>query len=191
VELTSASLLERLQTAPDDAGWRRLVELYTPLIKGWLLRDPALRDEADDLVQDVLAVVVRELPAFRRQRPGSFRAWLRAITAHRLQAHWRSRQRRPPDAGDPQPLLAQLADPASDLSRLWDQEHDRHVARRLLDLIEADFEPATWQAFRQVVLAERTPADVAAELGLTVNAVLLAKSRVLRRLREEGRGLLD
>src|SRR5579885_2744950 len=97
---TSASLLERLRSAPDEAAWRRLDDLYRPLIRRWLLRDPSLRHEADDVVQDVMEVLVRELPTFQRQRTGSFRRWLRAITAHRLGAHYRSRR------GHPQPLAA-------------------------------------------------------------------------------------
>ena len=78
---TSASLLERLRTAPDEAAWRRLHDLYHPLIRRWLLRDPTLREEADDLVQEVMAVLVRELPAFQRQRTGSFRRWLRSAVS--------------------------------------------------------------------------------------------------------------
>src|SRR5205823_682766 len=77
---TSVSLLERLQTQPDEAAWQRLDRIYRPLIRAWVLRDPALRQDADDLAQEVMSVLVRELPRFRRQLPGSFRAWLRAVT---------------------------------------------------------------------------------------------------------------
>ena len=60
-----------------------------------------------------------------------------------------------------------------------------------MELIEPEFTRPTWLAFRRQVLDGRLPAEVAAELGMTVNAVLLAKSRVLARLRKEGRGLID
>ena len=86
--------------------------------------------------------------------------------------------------------LDELEDPQSALSRLWDVEHDRHVARRLLALLEPQFEAATLAAFRRVVLEGRKPAEAAAELGVSVNAVLLAKSRVLRRLRQEAGEML-
>src|SRR5205814_8835149 len=72
---TPVSLLDRLQRQPDAQSWERLVQLYEPFIRRWL-RDPALGPDADDLPQEVLAVLVRDLPAFRRQRSGSFRAWL-------------------------------------------------------------------------------------------------------------------
>jgi RNA polymerase sigma-70 factor (ECF subfamily) len=186
---TSASLLERLATCPDEASWERLDSLYQPLIRRWLAREPGLRNDVDDLVQEVMTVLVRELPGFHRQRSGSFRRWLKTITLHRLQSHLRGR-RATGTAAD-SPLIEQLADPNSDLSRQWDAEHHTHVVRRLLELIEADFAPNTMTAFRRVVLDQRKPAEIAAELSMSLNAVLVAKSKVLSRLRQEARGFLD
>jgi len=191
---TSASLLDQLRQQPDQAAWRRLVELYTPLIRGWLRRHADLRQEADDVVQEVLAVVVRKLPQFNHQgRPGSFRRWLRSITVNCLRDYCKSRRGRPLATGDSRIglMLTQLEDPESNLSREWDRDHDRHVTQQLLELIRPRFEPATWEAFRRVALDGASPDAVAAELGLTVNAVFIAKSRVLSRLRQEGAGLLD
>jgi RNA polymerase sigma-70 factor (ECF subfamily) len=191
---TSVSLLERLRRQPDAASWQRLVAVYTPLIEGWLRRHLLPDADTDDLVQEVLAVVVRELPRFEHsRRPGAFRSWLRTITAHRLGDFWRARHNRPEATGDSDFLkrLAQLEDPASGLSRLWDEEHDRHVVSRLLEMIRPHFQPATWRAFQGVMLEGQPAAAVAAQLGTSVNAVLLAKSRVLRALRREARGLID
>src|SRR5947209_19592475 len=92
---TSTSLLRRLQGQPDTASWQRLVDLYTPLIRGWLARHARLHD-ADDLVQEVLAIVVRKLPKFRRTpRTGAFRCWLRTITVNCLRGLWRAQRTRP------------------------------------------------------------------------------------------------
>ena len=186
---TSARLLERLRTAPDDVSWRRLDDLYRPLIRRWLERDPSLGTEAEDVVQEVMSVIVCELPGFQRQRPGSFRRWLRTVTAHRLAAYYRSRQNRPQAMGslrDECPLT-DLADPNSELARQWDEEYDRYVLRRLMDLIE----PSTLAAFRRVALDGAAAEQAADELGLSVGAVWLAKSRVLSRLRQEAEGLID
>jgi len=191
---TSASLLERLRQQPDDRSWQRLVDLYTPLLQGWLRRNSVPAADVDDLVQEVMAVLVRELPDFHydRQR-GSFRGWLRTITANRLRMFWRSRQGRPLATADSDLArkLQELEDPHSALSRLWDREHDRHVAQRLLELIEGEFEPASWRAFQRLALDGARPSTVAAELGISLNAVYLAKYRVLKRLRQEMQGLTD
>ena len=189
---TSVTLLERLRTQPDEAAWRRLDDLYRPLIRHWLLRDPTLRDEAEDLVQEVLAVLVRELPNFQRERDGSFRCWLRTITWNRLQAFWQSRQHRPKllQSDSSGSILGQLEDPHSTLSHQWDEEHDRHVVRRLMERIEPQFEPNTLQAFRRTVFDGAQAGEVASELWISVNAVLLAKSRVLKQFRQEGEGLI-
>jgi RNA polymerase sigma-70 factor (ECF subfamily) len=191
---TSVSLLDQLRLHPDAASWQRLVDLYTPLIRGWLRRHHVAPQDTEDLTQDVLAVVVRELPAFEHNgRPGAFRSWLRTVTVNRARNFWRQRHARPVATGDSDflAMLDQLEDPESALSRLWDQDHDRHVARRLMDLLEGQFEPSTWRAFRRVVLDGARAADAARELGMSVNAVLLAKSRVLRRFRQEMQGLTE
>ena len=112
-----------------------------------------------------------------------------------MQAFWRKRKHRPQALGGElaDGPLSLLADPASALSRQWDEEHDRHVVRRLLEMLEADsaFEPITLRAFHRVVFDAMKPALVAAELNLSVNSVLLAKSRVLKWLRQEAAGLID
>jgi RNA polymerase sigma-70 factor (ECF subfamily) len=191
---TSISLLDRLREQPDSTGWQRLVDLYTPLIRGWLRRHGLPPQEADDLVQEVLTVVVRRLPEFRRaERTGAFRRWLRTITVNCLRDFWKRQRTRPRATGDSDFLhvLDQLEDPESALSRLWDEEHDRHVTQRLLEMIRPQFETSTWEAFQRVALHGVPPDQVAAELGMSVNAVFIAKSRVLCRLRQEGAGLID
>ena len=112
---------------------------------------------------------------------------------NRLRVFWRIRKAVPVTAGgsDFNHILDQLEDSESDLSRIWDDEHDRHVARRLMELIEPEFESITWSAFRSLVLEGKRTSEVAADLVITVNAVRIAKSRVLRRFRQEVDGLID
>lgn len=184
---TPVSLLERLQCVPDADSWKRLVELYTPWLQGWLRQYGLQSADVEDLVQEVLTTVNRELAGFRPgSRPGSFRSWLRAITRNRLRDFWRALRRRP--VGE---TVSDLEDRTANLDRLWDEEHDRYVARRLLELIETEFEPGTVQAFRRLVLDGLHGDEVARELGISVNAVYIAKSRVLARLRQEIGGLID
>jgi RNA polymerase sigma factor (sigma-70 family) len=191
---TSVSLLERLCLQPDDDSWKRFVDLYAPLIRGWLRRHSVKDEDAEDLAQEVMTVVVRELANFQHnQQRGAFRNWLRNVTVNQLRALWRTRRGRAEASGDSDiaRMLDQLADPNSSLSRLWDQQHDQHVAGRLIELIQPQFEAKTWQAFRHVALDGMKAAIVAEKLGMSVNAVLIAKCRVVNRLRQELRGLTD
>jgi RNA polymerase sigma-70 factor (ECF subfamily) len=194
VNPTPTSLLERLKIAgPEADDWQRLHELYTPLIRQWLLRTPSLNGEVADLVQEVLLVVVRKIPSFERQREGSFRCWLRTVTTNQVRDCWKRRQRRPQAGLDDEgnDFIAQLEDPASALSQQWDREHDRFVLEKLMSVVQADFSPAVWEAFRRFAIDGQAAEQVAAQLNMSRNAVGLAKSRVLKRLRQEAAGLLD
>jgi RNA polymerase sigma-70 factor (ECF subfamily) len=185
---TSFSLLERLRRPDQPAAWARFVELYTPLLYYWARRTGLQTADAADLVQDVFAVLVKQLPLFNYDRNKSFRAWLRTVTLNK----WRERQRRRVVATvtDDNPALAGLASPASP-EALDEAEYNQHLTRRALQLMQVEFPPATWKACWEVVVAGRRAAAVAVELGLSVGAVYTAKSRVLRKLREELAGLLD
>jgi RNA polymerase sigma-70 factor (ECF subfamily) len=190
---TPISLLERLRLGPDPDSWKRLVDLYTPLVASWLRAQGLQPADVDDLTQEVLGTLLRALPQFRHDlRPGAFRRWLGGIVLNRLRAFRRAR-RPVPVAGDlfREQALDELEDPSSELSRRWDEEHDWHVVRRLLELIEPEFEPATWRAFRMAVLEGKPTQEVATALNLSANAVRIAKSRVLARFRQEIAGLID
>jgi RNA polymerase sigma-70 factor (ECF subfamily) len=141
-----------------------------------------------------MAVVVRRLAEFQHNgRVGAFRTWLKSIAVNCLRDHWRRGKNLPRATGESgfQQILAQLADPGSELSRLWDLEHDRHVARQLLQLLRNEFEPKTWKAFQRTALEGASANEVAAELAITTNAVFIARSRVLARLRQEAAELID
>jgi RNA polymerase sigma-70 factor (ECF subfamily) len=191
---TSLSLLERLRDSPKNEGWNRLAELYTPLIRTWLRRYDVQDSDAHDLVQDVLLAVSKDLSKFEHAgQPGAFRGWLKAILINRLRKFWRARDRRPEARGDSDidAKLAQLDDPTSELSQIWNREHDQYVLRQLLSLAEPHFEPNTWKAFCRVALEGAKADDVAQEMGISRNAVIIAKCRVLNRLRQEAEGLIE
>jgi RNA polymerase sigma-70 factor (ECF subfamily) len=192
---TSLSLLDDLKHKPGGPAWARLVDLYTPVLRGWLRRYSDLTPaDVDDLVQEVLLAVARDMPKFEHAgRPGAFRGWLRTVLVHRLKHFWRSRNRRPTAIGgsDFAGDLQQLEDGGTPISRLFDREHDVRLLGRLLDLVQVQFAPNTWQAFRRQVLDGRPPEEVAAELNMPLHSVYAAKSRVLHALRELARGLVD
>ncbi len=147
---TSVSLLERLARAPTNDDWRELLVLYQPLLRAWMARAGVPASDVDDLAQDVLVVVFRELTRFERRGQGAFRVWLRTILVHRIRNYFRGQKYRPtPISGSD---FGALESPDSALSQLWDREHDEHVVASLLRRVQGDFSPMTWQAFLRHVL---------------------------------------
>jgi RNA polymerase sigma-70 factor (ECF subfamily) len=181
---TPVSLLQRLGRAPTEAAWERFVRLYTPLLFYWARHAGLQEHDAADLVQDVLLVLVQKLPEFQYQPGKSFRGWMRTVLLNK----WRDR--RAPAATVAFDSDIQSAGPDG-VALLEEEEYRRYLVGRALRLMQTDFEPATWQACWETVVCDRPPTRVAAELGITVNAVYLAKSRVLAQLRCDLDGLLD
>lgn len=187
---TSASLLAAVRNTRDDSAWVRFHSLYAPLLRVWAERVGLGTHDAEDAVQETLVVVAAQLPAFRYDpAEGRFRGWLRVIVTNVLRNRVRKAARVPRTPGND--LLAALAADESEAARAWDLEHDRHVLLGLLDLLSAEFAPATLEAFRRSGLGGESAASAGAALNLSANAVLVAKSRVLHRLRELAAGLAD
>ncbi len=182
---TSRSLLLRVKANDQDA-WQRLVGLYTPLVSHWCRQWGAPADDLPDLVQEVFAAVARGLGTYRADDPGAtFRGWLRTIARNKLRDHLRRGPAHGEGGSEALVRLQELPDDddGADLS-----EGDAEVAalyRRALEQVRCQFEERTWRAFWRVAIEDRSPAEVAAELGLSPNGVRQAKSRVLRRLKEE------
>lgn len=191
---TSLSLLDRARGDVTDEAWQRMTEVYSGLLRSWLVRFDVTSADADDLVQEVLLTVSRELARFEHSgRAGAFRSWLRTILVHRLRDFWRSRKYRPAAMGGSTwaEQLEQLADESSHASREWNLEHDQHVMARLLESVRPRFESKTWEAFRRQMFDGQRADAVATELGMPLNSVYVARSRVLSTLRREAAGLID
>jgi RNA polymerase sigma-70 factor (ECF subfamily) len=188
---TASSLLEQVR-ARDPAAWKRLLDLYGPLVYGWGRRAGLQAADAADVMQEVFRAVFRSIGGFRRDRPGdSFRSWLWGITHNKLRDFWRRRGGEPPGEGgsDAQKRLAQLAaqeeGSTSQSAEARPSGQTAALFHRAVELIQSEFEERSWRAFWRVVVEGERPAEVAAALGMTVNAVYVAKSRVLHRLRQE------
>jgi RNA polymerase sigma-70 factor (ECF subfamily) len=177
---TSASLLERLRQ-PDDNAWDRYVALYAPLLHRWAGRLGLQDADAADLVQDTLGVLLRELPGFDYDPGRSFRGWLRTVLVHRWH-RWPRRAAAPLADDPPGP------DPADEVE---EDEYRGYLVGRALKIMRTDFEPPTWKACWECVVNGRPAAEVAGELGMSTAAVYIARSRVLRRLREELQGMIE
>jgi RNA polymerase sigma-70 factor (ECF subfamily) len=183
---TPISLLEHLRANNQDS-WRRLLDLYGPLVRFWCGRCGLAPPDVEDIAQEVFAGVIKGLAAFRHDRPSdTFRGWLRVITRNQLLLFYRRNQGKPVAAGGSDTLrtLQQVADPwtsdsedeKAEISLLW---------RRAMERVRGEFEQHTWLAFWLTVVEGRAPATLTVELDMTAVAIRQAKSRVLRRLKLE------
>ncbi|MCA9164795.1 MAG: sigma-70 family RNA polymerase sigma factor [Planctomycetales bacterium] len=184
---TSYSLIDRIREH-DQAAWERLVDLYAPLVAAWCRQAGLNECDADDVMQEVFAAVLRGMSGFRRDRDGAtFRGWLRVIARNCISQHFRKISRQAGGEGGtaawqriesiPDDLVP--TDPTTEASEI------QSVLQRGLQMIRAHFEPVTWQAFWQVVVDGRAAVDVASDLKISAGAVRQAKYKVLRRLRAE------
>jgi RNA polymerase sigma-70 factor (ECF subfamily) len=182
---TSLSLLQRIRDG-DSSGWRRVVALYAPLLQHWCRRWGVQGADADDLVQEVFHAAAQSIVNFRREHStDTFRGWLRTITRYKVLDFWRSHERRPEAFGGSEALQRLQQVPEIEADDPDDAEQSSAVFHRALGLLQGEFEQRTWQAFWRATVDGLSAPEVAAELGMTASAVRMAKSRILRRLREE------
>lgn len=176
------------------------MKLYTPLVYHWCGRWKVRGADADDVLQEVFQSAALSLANFRRDRAGdTFRGWLRGIARNKLQDLLRRRGAQPNAAGGStvHEQIQQLTD-SSAASTPNDQADDPEdsqvlggIFRATLQEVRGQFDDRTWKAFWRTTVDQQRPVDVAAELGVSPASVRMAKSRVLRRVREELGDLLD
>lgn len=202
---TSRSLIDRVR-GDETGAWARLVTLYAPLVAYWCRSRHLGHADTADVFQEVFQSVAAHIGDFRRDKKlDTFRGWLRTITLNKVNDHFRKLQREPKGVGGSEaqrrltslPAPSERSDDASAVASAGDASRagesatetertfERNLFRRGLDLIRAEFEPRTWQAFWMTVVDGRATADVAADLSMSSGAVRVAKSRVLHRLRAE------
>lgn len=185
-ESTSLTLLQRARQH-DAQAWDHLLYIYTPLLQHWCQRAGLTGPDAEDVRQEVFQAVARKLDSFRRDRPGdTFRGWLRTITQSKIIDLQRRRQRQPEARGGAGAYRAIQDLPAPVVLAEEDApEEIQLLHRRALDLVRAQFEAQTWQAFWRCAVEGQAPAEIARDLGVSPAAVRQSKSRVLRRLKEQ------
>jgi RNA polymerase sigma-70 factor (ECF subfamily) len=189
---TPLSLLERVRSNDADA-WQRLIDLYRPLVLFWCTRGGVAVDDTEDVAQGVFAAAAADLRALRHDRPGdTFRGWLRVVTRNQVALHFRrNRERVRAEGGSGAwEKLASVADPLA-VAGEDEQAEINQLHRRAVEQVRGEFEERTWQAFWMTAVEGRSPADLAVELATTPTAVRQAKSRVLRRLKQEMGELID
>ena len=190
---TSSSLLDRVKVR-DEAAWRRLVNVYGRLVLYWCRCADIPRADRVDVCQEVFKAVAANIDSFRHDQPGdTFRGWLRTITRSKVADYFRQQNRQPVAIGGSVAHERFLAIPDGDASSAVEAGNPERaiLVAQVLDLIRSEFEDRTWQAFWQTAVEGRQAGEVAETLEMTPAAVRQAKSRILRRLREELNQLLE
>lgn len=183
-EPTSQSLLVRLK-ADEPQAWQRMVDLYGALIYYWCRRDGLSPEDAADVSQEVFYSVMRGISRFRHDgQSGSFRGWLRTITKHKICDQQRRAARRETATGgsDAKLCLQNVAEEAPPSTK---EQPPVDPLETILTPARERFQANTWRAFWRTTVEQQAPADVAEELGMSVAAVYMARSRILRSLRDE------
>jgi RNA polymerase sigma-70 factor (ECF subfamily) len=185
---TRASLLYRARQR-EHSAWHELVDLYGPLVAQWCVRCGLDPHATADCVQETFAAVVKSLPSYQPMKAnGAFRSWLWTITSNKIKDYWRRKQREIDGAGGSTALQFMRHIPDSELvpdAEPSDQQQLSELFRRALAQVQAEFEPRTWEIFQRAVFDRIETAVVAQEFGVTSAAVRQARSRILRRLRQQ------
>jgi RNA polymerase sigma factor (sigma-70 family) len=182
---TRPSLLLRLRDPGDSEAWRVFVETYTPLVYAYCRRRGLQDSDVSDVTQEVMSQVLRSIGGFLYQpERGRFRDWLGTVTRTKILRFLR-RDARAGKAGDAtaEELLRQIEDPESDT--LWAEAFQSRLLDVALRRARPDFEESTWALFERAWVGGEPAPVVAREMRVPVEAVYVAKSRVLKRLRIE------
>ena len=182
---TRLSILDRLAAA-DQATWSDFDHTYRPLLRRWL-QGTALADaDVEDIIQEVMVFVAANLNRFdHNHRTGAFRKWLRGVAVNTARNHLRKQRHETLSSEAVQQRLSELEDDSSRVSLAFEQDCQRALIRQLLQRIERGFTPETMSIFRQYVIDGASVQNTASHHGVSKAAVYVAKSKVMRRLREE------
>jgi RNA polymerase sigma-70 factor (ECF subfamily) len=182
---TSTTLLRWLRDCPTDAAaWERFADRYGGLIYRWCRRWGLQEADAEDVTQNVLLELLRQMRTFAYDRAGSFRAWLRTVAYRAWCRFVRDRHRRGAAAAQAAGRLHSAASYEDLLHHLL-REDDREVLDRAMAVVRLRVQPHTWDAFRLLALDGRSGQEAAAALAMTVGAAYVARSKVQKMIRDE------
>ncbi len=182
---TRPSLLLRLRDVGDADAWSEFVRLYTPLVFGHCQRHGLQDTDAADVAQEVMRVAAGAMPEFQYDaQRGKFRGWLLQTTRHRLHKFF-ARQQRVPQAASETTIERMLdGEPGGDELTRWEEDYRQHLFDWAAEKARTEFQATTWDAFWKTSVDAVSVKEVAGQLGISIGAVYIARSRVIARLRE-------
>lgn len=190
---TRQSLLLRLRDGgpPQEVAWSQFHKQYAPIIRGFALRLGAPRDDADDLVQEVLRAFYAVSPEFVYDpAKGRFRGYLKTCVWNKLA----EMRRRFESEGKARRSLSPTLE--TDAHAHWDDAWETEKLNRALAVVRKRYEghadrERTYTAFEMTTILGRPTHAVARALDMSEQSVRAAKSRVARALRQTYEQLED
>lgn len=189
---THASLLVRIRDAEDSRSWSQFLELYTPIVVGYCRKRGLQEADAADVAQNVMQSVARRMPEFEYDRSaGPFRGWLFTVTRNKLIDFVNMQRRQPRGSGQTGVHQMLEQQPSPEEQEQWDQQEQQRLFDWAALQVRQEFSDSTWRAFWQCAVEKQAAKAVAENVGISVGAVYIAKSRVLARLRDKVREITD
>lgn len=181
--VTNPSLLVRLRDPSDGGAWETFSEIYEPLIFAFCRKRGLQEADARDVTQDTLLSVIRAIQKFEYDPAhGKFRSWLYRVIRSKLANHFSKSAKQVRGSG--QTVVNQMLNeqPGVEEEQAFDREAEQRVFEWACEKVRPEFEEKTWQAFHRVAVRQEKSNAVADALGMSVGAVYIAKSRVIKRL---------
>jgi RNA polymerase sigma factor (sigma-70 family) len=196
---TRRSLITRLKQWDDQASWQEFFDTYWKLIFSVALRAGLSEAEAEDIVQDTIISVARQMPNFQYDPTrGSFKSWLFLITQRRISDHLRKVYRRvkihqaAPGQTSRTALLERAPDPASEkLETIWDEEWKRRAFEEALNRVKTQIDATHFQIFDCYVRKNWPVKEITKSFGIRAGQVYLIKHRVSALLTQELKRISD
>jgi len=189
---TRETLILRLRDPGDHRAWGEFAEIYTPLLCAYCRRRGLTPEDLADVVQEVMRSVSLAMGDFRYDpEKGKFKAWLFTAVRRAIWKHFRKQERRPVPASEAQLLRhAELGeDPTQGEQAEWDLDYQRRLLGWAMEKVRPEFAERIWSAFELTTVQEHSVGDTAERLGMTPNAVSIAKFRVISRIREKAQAV--
>lgn len=184
--VTSLSLLASLCESDAEQGWSEFTRRYRPRIVGWCRHWGLNEDDANDVTQNVLMQISRQMKSFRYDPSGRFRSWLKTVAWRAWADFLKNNERNVarPTSADVQGVL-QSVPARDDLMQRLEEEADRELLEAAMEQVRRRVQANTWEAFRLVTFENQSGAAAANKLQMTEASVFVARSRIQKMLLKE------
>lgn len=184
--ITTTKALEELKESNDAAAWRQFQEYFYPVVLNFAKAGGLSLADAEDAAQQTMLTFVQAYRAGKYEREkGRLSGWLYGL-ARRVILNYRKhlpREKLVADATTGTAFWNGIEDEES-IKQSWDRGWRQMVLERSLQQVRRETDKKVFEAFELYALMGENPQEVAKQLGISPNAVYIAKSRVLTRLRQ-------